>query len=162
MNRCQRHSLTSARPKRRFMVWALASSVGLLMLTPWAAQSQTNLRPFPVAAKRGTLEVKLPPEVLLNGNPARLSPGARIRAANNMLVTSGQIVCQRLTVNYTVNPQGLLHEVWILTEAETTEKRVGKGPVTNITFGSDADKPKVDDGKTPYDQLPSYPRTNKP
>lgn len=162
MNRCQRHSLTTVPLKRRLMAWALASSVGLLMLTPFAGQSQTNLRPFPAAAKRGTLEVKLPPEVLLNGNPARLSPGARIRAANNMLVTSGQIVGQHLTVNYTVNPQGLLHEVWILTEAETTEKRVGKVPVTNITFGSDADKPKVDDGKTPFDQLPGYPGTKKP
>ena len=144
------------------MAWALASSLAASFLAPLAAQAQTAVRPFPIAAKRGTLEVQLPPEVLLNGSRARLSPGARIRAANNMLVMSGQIVGQRLTVNYTVNPQGLLHEVWILTETEAAAPRVGKGPVTNFTFGSDADKPKVDDGKTPYDQLPSYPSTQKP
>jgi hypothetical protein len=156
MNRCQRHSPTTAPPKRRLMAWALTSALGLLLLTPFAGQSQTNVRPFPAAAKRGTLEVKLPPEVLLNGNPARLSPGARIRTTNDMLVMSGHIVGQRLTVNYTVNPQGLLHEVWILSEVEAAAPRQGKGPVTNITFGSDADKPKVDDGKTPYNQLPGY------
>ena len=158
MNRCQRLPPTSLPPKRRAIVWALTSTLGLLLGSPWAAQSQTNVRPFPAAAKRGTLEVQLPPDVFLNGSPARLSPGARIRGANNMLVMSGQIVGQRLTVNYTVNPQGLLHDVWILTDAEAAAPRAGKGPVTNFTFGSDADKPKVDDGNTPFDQLPRYPQ----
>jgi hypothetical protein len=31
-------------------------------------------------------------------------------------------------------------------------------PVINFTFGSDADKPKTDDGKTPFDQLPKFPQ----
>ena len=168
MNRCQRHSMSTASPKpirptiRRFLAWALASTLAVSALAPPAAQAQTAVRPFPIAAKRGILEVQLPPDVLLNGSPARLSPGSRIRATNNMLVMSGQIVGQRLTVNYTVNPQGLLHDVWILTETEAAVPRLGKGPVTNVTFGSDADKPKVDDGKTPYDQLPGYPGTKKP
>jgi hypothetical protein len=34
----------------------------------------------------------------------------------------------------------------------------GWDTVTNIHFGSDDDKPKVDDGKTPFDQLPKFPR----
>ena len=65
-------------------------------------------------------------------------------------------------VNYTLDPHGLVHQVWILSETEALQKRAGMEPVTNYVFGSDADKPKVDDGKTPYDQLPGYPGTKKP
>ena len=114
------------------------------------------LRQFPVAAKRAVLEVKAPPEVLLNGAADRLSPGARIHGLTNMLVMSAQVVGQRLVVNYVRNPQGQVHEVWILSEAEAQQKRPGMEPVTNYVFGSDADKPKVDDGKTPFNQLPVY------
>ncbi len=114
------------------------------------------LRQFPVAAKRAVLEVKAPPDVLLNGAPARLSPGARIHGLTNMLVMSSQMIGQRLVVNYLRDPQGMVHEVWILSEAEAQQKRPGMEPVTNWVFGSDADKPKVDDGKTPFNQLPLY------
>ena len=114
------------------------------------------LRQFPAAAKRATLEVKTPPDVLLNGAPARLSPGARIHGPTNMLVMSGQMAGQRLVVNYLRDPQGLVHEVWILSEAEALQKRPGMEPATNYVFGSAADKPKADDGKTPFNQLPVY------
>ena len=120
------------------------------------ALAQGMQRQFPPAAKRAVLEVKAPPEVLLNGAPARLSPGARIHGLTNMLVMSGQMVGQRLVVNYLRDPQGLVHQVWILSEAEAQQKRPGMEPVTNYVFGSDADKPKVDDGKTPFNQLPVY------
>lgn len=156
MNRCLRHSPTTAPPKRRFAAWVLASSLALGVLASLPAQSQTTVRPFPAAAKRGTLEVKAPPDILIDGSAARLSPGARIRGANNMLVMSGQIIGKSLTVNYTRDALGAVHEVWILTEAEAAAPRLGKGPLVNFSFGSDADKPKLDDGKTPYNQLPSY------
>ena len=120
------------------------------------ALAQAMVRQFPVAAKRAVLEVKAPPDVLLNGAPARLSPGARIHGLTNMLVMSGQMTGQRLVVNYLLDPQGLVHEVWILNQAEALQKRAGMEPVTNYVFGSDADKPKVDDGKTPFSQLPVY------
>jgi hypothetical protein len=48
----------------------------------------------------------------------RLSPGARIRAENNMLVVSGALSGQTLLVAYVREPNGLLHEVWILNAAE--------------------------------------------
>jgi hypothetical protein len=86
-------------------------------------QAQMAPRSFPANALRGTLIVAQPPDILLDGQPARLSPGSRIRGANNMLVLSGQLVNQKLTVNYTVESQGMVHDVWILTDAETEEKR---------------------------------------
>ena len=131
------------------------SAVAVAAYSP-PALAQGMVRQFPPAAKRAVLEVKAPPEVLLNGAPARLSPGARIHGLTNMLVMSSQMIGQRIVVNYLRDPQGLVHEVWILSEAEAQQKRPGMEPVTNYVFGSDADKPKVDDGKTPFNQLPLY------
>jgi hypothetical protein len=96
--------------------------------------------------------------VLINGQAERLSPGARIKNPDNLLVMSGALVGQRVLVNYLRNAQGELHEVWILSSTEAAEKRAGMEPVINFTFGSDADKPKTDDGKTPFDQLPKFPQ----
>jgi hypothetical protein len=122
------------------------------------AKAQDTVRQFPAAARRATLEVTTPPNVLLNGLPERLSPGARIKGPGNLLVLSGNLVGQRVVVNYLRDPQGLVHEVWILNEAEALQKRAGSEPITNFSFGSDADKPKTDDGKTPFNQLPKFPR----
>ena len=47
-----------------------------------------------------------PPEAQLNGRPARLAPGARIRGDNNLLVVSGAIANQRLLVHYTLDTGG--------------------------------------------------------
>ena len=84
--------------------------------TPMAlAQTPRN---FPADALRGEIVVTQPPELLLNRMPARLAPGARIRGADNMLVMSGAAVNQRLVVHYTLDLQGQLLNVWVLTPAE--------------------------------------------
>lgn len=101
-----------------------AMALCLLALGLWpAAQAQTQTRQFPAAALRGTLVVVQPPVITLNGKPARLSPGSRIRNTTNMLVMSGALVGQELTVNYVLEPLGMVHEAWILTPAEAAEKR---------------------------------------
>lgn len=76
------------------------------------------VRNFPPKVQRGTLTVTAPPEVLLNGKPDRLSPGARIRGTNNMLAMSGTLIGTPLVVNYLREPNGMLHDVWILTALE--------------------------------------------
>lgn len=86
-----------------------------------AAQTQIQpltVRPFPATAQRAAMQVLQPPVILLNGQLEQLSPGSRIRGTNNMLVMSGALVGQNLLVNYMREPQGLIHEVWILNEAE--------------------------------------------
>ncbi len=130
-----------------FWLSAIAASV----------QAQPMLRQFPQTALRGVLQVTQSPEVLLNGVSARLSPGARLKDSLNMLRLPATLSGQRLLVNYVRDPQGLLHEVWILTSAEAQEPRAGLEPVTNFSFASDADRPKTDDGKTPFHQLPVFP-----
>ncbi len=86
-----------------------------------AALAQTT-RPFPATALRGSLQVTQPPDVLLNGEAERLSPGARIRGTNNLLQLSGSLVGQNLLVHYTREPSGLVHDVWILTPEEAARK----------------------------------------
>jgi hypothetical protein len=128
----------------------------LVTLAPEPLAAQGLVRQFPAAAKRGTLQVTQPPNILINGLAERLSPGARIKNTNNMIVLSGSLIGQPVLVNYLRDPQGQIHEVWLLNPAEAQEKRAGMEPVTNFVFGSDADKPKTDDGKTPFDQLPKF------
>jgi hypothetical protein len=104
MNRCASLAATTA-----------AALLLAVFVPPSAAQIQ---RPFPATALRGELRFAQPPQVLLNGQPAQLAPGARVRGADNMLKLSGALVGQAYTVHYTVDPYGLLLDVWLLTDAE--------------------------------------------
>ena len=110
---------------------------GAACLWPSVADAQGLTRPFPPKALRGQLEVVAPPNILLNGQPQRLSPGARIKSTKNLIVMSASLVGQQLLVNYVTDPLGLVHEVWILTPAEAQQKRAGLNTVTNIRFESD-------------------------
>jgi len=111
--------------------------VGTLALACVPAFAQGVVRPFPAKALRGLLQVTTPPLVLLNGQPARLSPGARIKNTSNLIVMSATLVGQQLLVNYVADAQGMLHEVWILTPAEAQQKRPGLETISNIRFESD-------------------------
>jgi hypothetical protein len=90
-----------------------------LAVAPASAQVQRN---FPPNALRGALVVVDPPQVMINGLAAQLAPGARIHGANNMLLMSGTLAGQKLLVHYTLDAQGALHEVWVLTSAEAARK----------------------------------------
>ena len=103
----------------RCVLQACAGLALAAALLPAGAQA---LRPFPATALRGTLLITQPPEGLLNGQPARLSPGARIRGADNLLQMSGALVGQTLLVHYTLEPSGGVHDVWILTPEEAARK----------------------------------------
>jgi len=116
MNRC------FSRVSRRTFVHL--SSVAILAAGS-SALAQSSIRPFPEAALRATMVVVQPPEVQMDGRTMRLSPGARIHSTSNALVMSASLVGQELTVNYVPDPQGLVHQVWLLTAAEAAEKRPG-------------------------------------
>ncbi|MBC7941297.1 MAG: hypothetical protein H7Z19_16350 [Chitinophagaceae bacterium] len=91
------------------------ATLAWLALSDISAAQQRN---FPATALRGELRIGQPPEVLLNGRPARLAPGSRIRDTQNMLAMSGALVGQPLRVNYTLDTQGGILDVWVLTAAE--------------------------------------------
>jgi hypothetical protein len=98
----------------------LALAMGLTVLSG-SALAQFSTRPFPPNTLRGAMTVTNPPELVMNGKAERLSPGARIHGANNMLVMSGSIVGQNLLVNFVRESNGLVHEVWILTADEARQ-----------------------------------------
>lgn len=91
------------------------------LLASAAAQAQVH-RPFPAQTLRGELVVVQTPDVLLNGQPARLAPGARIKDDTNLLLQPAAITGQRFTVHYTVEPGGLLMDVWVLNPTELANK----------------------------------------
>lgn len=115
MNRCTSHLLST--------LFVLAASATL----PASAQTATEFKPlirtFPAAALRGEMIVTAPPVITLDGKADRLSPGARIRGPDNLLLMSGALVKQKLVVNYLREGAGNVHEVWILNSEEIKLKR---------------------------------------
>jgi hypothetical protein len=95
----------------------LTFAAGALLALSAHAQLAVQ-RGFPATALRGTLAIVAAPEVVLNGQPARLSPGARVRDTNNLIVQSGALGNTRLVVNYTRDLDGLVREVWVLRPEE--------------------------------------------
>lgn len=91
----------------RCVLLALALSAPLVC----AAQVQRN---FPHNALRGEIAFVSPPDVLLNGQPARMAPGSRLRGPDNLLMVSGAVIGQKIVVNYTVDTLGLVKDVWLL------------------------------------------------
>ena len=119
MNRCLRSIISPARG------WRTALITSALVALVNGAFAQEAVRPFPAAAKRATLQVTYPPEILLNGQAARLSPGARIRGTNNMLMMSGALAGQTVLVNFVRDAQGMVHDVWVLNATEAKQPREG-------------------------------------
>ena len=150
MNRCTSRLVTSI---------LLAFSAALAGL-PAAAQDVGDppaVRDFPKNALRGQLVVLAPPEISMDGKPDRLAPGARLRSSDNLLLLTGQVINQKLTVNYLRDNMGLVQQVWVLTDAEAKLKRPNSPPsLFNFVFGSSPEKTPQDDGKTPFNQLPAY------
>jgi len=100
--------------------------------------AQAQGRNFPEKALRGQFEIVQVPEVRINGETARLSPGARIRNAQNMIVPPNMLLGQLLLVNYVREATtGMVHEVWILTPEEARQDRAHEGTMRNFRFGSE-------------------------
>jgi len=88
--------------------------------TPASAQT---LRVFPPNTLRGSMVFGIFPTVALNGRAAQLSPGSRVRGADNMAVMPPAIAGAKLLVHYTVDTgSNLVKDVWILTADEAAIK----------------------------------------
>ena len=150
MNRCTFRLAAS-------LLLAFSAAFAGLPATAQDVGEPPAVRDFPKNALRGDMVVLAPPEISMDGKPDRLSPGARVRGSDNSLVLTGQVVNQKLTVNYLRDNLGLVQQVWILNDAEAKLKRPNSPPsFFNFIFGSSADKTPQDDGKTPFNQLPTY------
>ena len=116
MNRCL--SFVGLPGIRQWLAIVLGAAwVGSCSLT-WAQSAPERVSPIPPAAVFGQLLVQQSPDVLLDGQPQRLSPGARIRGPNNLLVLPATLSGQTVPVRYLRESHGLIHEVWLLNDAE--------------------------------------------
>ena len=104
-----------------------------LAATCLVAQAQQH-RFFPATTLRGELVVTQHPDVLLNGKPARLAPGSRVKGANNLLVQPAGIAGQKFIVHYTVESSGLIMDVWVLNPVELANKPWPTTPVESATW----------------------------
>ncbi|MEP7302861.1 MAG: hypothetical protein ABI699_15220 [Caldimonas sp.] len=104
---------------------ALAFAAAAFLVWPVAAQVQ---RAFPQNALRGAIVFGSAPEIALNGRPARLAPGTRIRDTGNMTVVPAVVYGGRYLVHYTIDPFGLVKDVWILTAEEAANQPWPRSP----------------------------------
>lgn len=100
-----------------------AQSTAELAQTATQNEAAVGGRNFPIGTLRGRLQVVDAPEIQLDDKADRMSPGVRIRNAQNMLMTPASLVGQPLAVNYTRDVSGLVSLVWILSEAEAATAR---------------------------------------
>ncbi|VWX58163.1 conserved exported hypothetical protein [Burkholderiales bacterium 8X] len=163
MNRC---IATSPRKLRKLALLAtVAAPLAACLLVSNTASAQPvqtqeeaarGGRNFPVGTLRGKFMVLNWPEIELDGQVERLSPGARIRNEQQMMVMPAAITGQKFLVNYTRDAAGLVREVWVLTPNEAKAKRESaEKPFLNF-WPFVADTGPRDDGKTPYNELPRY------
>ena len=109
MHRCAARAPSGA--TRRFVLSAFATAC---LAAALPAQSQVLMRRYQRNALRGEIVFGAFPEILLNGKPARLAPGARVRDQGNATPMPGALLNQKYIVNFTINSMGMVQDVWIL------------------------------------------------
>jgi hypothetical protein len=85
-------------------------------------QALADPREFPSHARRGRMTPGYFPEIVIDGKVRRLSPAARIFNADNMVELPAAVRGTNIVVNYTVNGDGDIDRVWILTAEEAKSK----------------------------------------
>lgn len=91
----------------------------LLALCCFAAAAQ--LRDIPADAKRGRLLHVYDMDVQIDGVPQRLARGARIRDAENRIVVPSAVAPDAL-IRYLFDAEGMVRQVWILSEREAAQQ----------------------------------------
>ena len=137
MNRCD----LPVPPLHRRPAAALAAALCVGLLSAATAHAQAVQRTFPAKALRGSMVVVQPPLVAMDDRPTRFAPGVRILDASNKLVRPATLVNQQLTVNYTLDLRGQVHQVWLLSAAEAKLQRAGHGVQRNYSFESEQATP---------------------
>ena len=101
--------------------WSRVLLAGTVFIST-AALAQGFVREAPRDVKPAVIAVSAtPPIITVNDQADRLSPGARIRDRNNMLVLSGGLAGKTLYTVYRRDSAGLVHEVWLLSPEEYTK-----------------------------------------
>jgi hypothetical protein len=98
----------------------LTRTFAALLLLCFAAQAHAQLRTLPAEARRGQIRHLQETIVQIDGKQARLAIGAQVRDAHNRILVPAAIPAGSL-VKYTVNAQGEVSAVWILSAREAAQ-----------------------------------------
>ena len=91
----------------------------ILLALP-AAMAMAQRRTLPANAAHGKIRHLQDMVVQIDGKQARLARGAQVRDANNRILVPTAIPAGSL-VRYTINPQGEIAAVWLLTAHEAAQ-----------------------------------------
>ena len=87
-----------------------------------AGDGQSVPRNFPQKALRGQIVFGTPPFIQLDGDVTHMAAAYRVHGFNNLLLMSGQLVGVQGVVDFTLDANAQVYEVWILTPAEAAKK----------------------------------------
>ncbi len=95
--------------------------LAIAVFAGFCAVASAQLRTIPEDAKRAQMRHVQDVLIELDGAPQRLAPGAQIRDASNRILVPAAVPPGSL-VKYTLDGEGLLRQVWILTPEETQQQ----------------------------------------
>jgi hypothetical protein len=87
-----------------------------------ALNALADVRPFPANALRGKMTPGYYPDLTIDGKKRQLSPAGRIFNQDNMIEMPASLRGSDIVVNYTVDNNGNIDRVWILTREEAAQK----------------------------------------
>ena len=99
---------------------SLKRSAAILLLAGCATAAFGQLRTIPQDAERGEIRHVQGMTVTLDGAERQLSPGAQIRSEANLIIVPAAIPAGA-AAKYLVDPNGMIHRVWILTPEEAAQ-----------------------------------------
>jgi|RhiMetdeSRZDD1v2_1073273.scaffolds.fasta_scaffold2989875_1 hypothetical protein len=96
-------------------------ALALITAALFAAAAFAQLRTIPPDAKRAKMSPVQERIVVLDGKREMFAPGVRIRDAQNRIIVPNALPANSL-VKYRRDPNGAIHEVWILTPQEAAQR----------------------------------------
>jgi hypothetical protein len=93
----------------------------LLALAVFATAANAQLRTIPKEARLGVMRHLQGMDVEIDGKPQRLAPGAQIRSLQNRIIMPSALPAG-IVVKYVFDSQGLVRNVWIVTEEEAVQR----------------------------------------
>lgn len=114
MNRCEASRFVAFFRAGTVALAALVAPLSALVLPAAASAQEVVTRNFPRNALRGEVVLLNESEAALNGKPARLAPGLKLRGPNNLLMMTGAALGQKFLAHYTVDTYGLINNLWVL------------------------------------------------
>lgn len=98
----------------------LKRSAVFVLLLSCASAALAQLRMVPADAERGEIRHVQGMTIAIDGTERQLAPGAQIRDTSNLLIVPTAIPPGSLA-KYTVDANGMVRRVWILTPQEAAQ-----------------------------------------